>query len=162
LVHRDVTPRNILVRLPDGAAKLADFGLASSALEPSAKRAPDVMGTPGYVAPEVLGGGRPSPLSDLYSVGVLAYRFLVGPSRGRPHDPDATAPRATTARRMPPLAEARPDLSRPLVEAVQQAVAYNPGARQESVAKFGAQLVDASKARLEVSELKSGSVLRAA
>jgi hypothetical protein len=73
---------------------------------------------------------------------MVAYRLLAG-SSGVPSDaPDATAPVATAAARMPPLAEARPGLPRGLIEAVQQALAHEPYARQDSVAEFRAQLVD--------------------
>jgi serine/threonine protein kinase len=120
VIHRDVAPRNILIARPGRTAKLADFGLASSALDVPAAQVADTMGTPGYVAPEVLGGARPSPRSDLYSLGVVAQRFLAGPSS--PDDPHAT--------------------SRGVAEAVQQAVANDPEARQDSVAEFRVQLID--------------------
>jgi hypothetical protein len=48
----------------------------------------------------------------------------------------------TAVRRMPPLCEAQPGLPRGLHEAVQQALAPEPDARQESVAEFRAQLLD--------------------
>jgi serine/threonine-protein kinase len=146
VVHHDVSPRNILIRRPDRTAKLADFGLASSALDVPAGRAAGVMGTPGYVAPEVLHGASPSPRADLYSLAVVAYRLLGGRSGIRPDDPHATAPQATSAPRMAPLAEARPDLPPHLIEAVHQALAHDPGARQDSVAEFRAQLVEAQSA----------------
>jgi eukaryotic-like serine/threonine-protein kinase len=124
VLHHDVSPGNILIRWPDGTAKLADFGLASDALDVPAGRVADITGTPGYVAPEILYSATPTPRSDLYSLGVVAYRLLAGPSRARPADPDATAPMATAdPRRMPPLAQARPGLPRDLNEAVQQALA---------------------------------------
>jgi serine/threonine-protein kinase len=149
VVHHDVTPRNILVRRLDGAAKLADFGLASRAVDSSSGGPPKLIGTAGYVAPEILAGANPSPRSDLYSLGVVAYRFLARPAGVRPHDPNDTAPQATAAPRMPPLTEVRPDLSPRLIEAVQQATARDPSARQDSVAQFGAQLVDAQSALSE-------------
>jgi serine/threonine-protein kinase len=142
VVHDDVSPGNILIRRRDGAAKLADFGLASGALEVPARRAAGVLGTPGYVAPEVLGGAGPSPLSDLYALGVVAYRFLAGPSKLRRGGARDTEPQVTAAPRRRPLADVRSDLSRGLVDAVQQALDPEPGARQDSVAEFRAQLVD--------------------
>jgi eukaryotic-like serine/threonine-protein kinase len=148
VVHDDVSPRNILISDPDGTAKLADFGLACDAFDVPAARAADVMGTPGYVAPEVLFGATPSPRSDLYSLGVVAYRCLAGPSAVSPGDDGATAPMATAAPSMPPLAEVRSDLSSVLTGAVQQALAREPGARQESVAEFRAQLLDGQGAPL--------------
>jgi serine/threonine protein kinase len=143
VVHGDVSPGNILIRRSDGTAKLADFGLASgpSGGDP-ASRVPNVTGTPGYIAPEILGGADPSPLSDLYSLGVVAYRLLSGVPRVRLLDPHATVPLATAAPHLPPLAAIRPDLCRLLAGAVQQALSHDPAARQDSVAQFGAEMVD--------------------
>jgi serine/threonine-protein kinase len=141
VVHQDVSPGNILIGRPELATKLADFGLAYDTLDVPATPVPTIMGTPGYVAPEVLRGAGPSPRSDLYSLGAVAYRLLAGPSCVPPRDAHATAPLASAATGMPPLAEARPNLPRRLTEAVQQALANEPDARQDSVAEFRAQLV---------------------
>ena len=145
VVHCDLAPPNILLRRSDGTAKLADFGLASQAVDVASTGAEEAMGTPGYVAPEVLWGNKPTPRSDLYSIGVVAYRLLAGPPEFRPRGRRATSPLATAAPRMPPLAEARPDLPRGLIVAVQQAMAFEVGSRQDSVAEFRAQLLDGRK-----------------
>ena len=150
VVHVDVSPRNILIRRRDPIAKLADFGLASDALDGSAPRVEEVMGTPGYVAPEVLFGAKPSPRSDLYSLGAVTYRFLAGPSGASHADEHATVPQATAIPRVPSLAEVRPGLSRRLIETVQQAMARNPDARQDSVAEFHAQLVSGYRTRVRL------------
>jgi serine/threonine protein kinase len=142
VVHRDVTPGNILVSRPCRTAKLADFGLASAGRgQTPVSGLASVIGTPGYVAPEILRGAGPSPRSDLYSLGVVAYRFLAGPVRRR-RDDQVTAPQACAVARMHPLAEARPDLPGALANAVQQALADDPDDRQDSVAEFRAQLLD--------------------
>jgi serine/threonine protein kinase len=146
VVHHDVSPRNILIERAGASAKLADFGLASGVIEATSGRPEGVMGTPGYVAPEILCGGSPSPLSDLYSLGVVAHRFLAGLSRTRAGNGRATAPLATARPRIRPLAEVRPDLPYGLTDAVQKALAHEPGARQGSVAEFRAQLVDGQSA----------------
>jgi serine/threonine protein kinase len=99
------------------------------------------MGTPGYVAPEVLDGAKPSPRSDLYSLAVVAYRLLARAPATRAAAAPTTVPQPSAIPRMPPLAEVRPDLSRRVVDAVQQALARDPGARHDSVAEFHAQLV---------------------
>jgi serine/threonine-protein kinase len=99
------------------------------------------MGTLGYVAPEIVRGARPSPRSDLHSLGAVAYRLLVGPEVP-PADPGGTAPMTIAIPRIPPLSDARPGLPRGLYEAVQRALAPEPDARQESVAEFRAQLLD--------------------
>jgi serine/threonine protein kinase len=122
VVHHDVTPGNILISRPDGRARLADFGLASDPADGRAGPAEDVAGTLGFVAPEILRGAAPSPRSDLYSLGVVAYRLLTG------------APPSA------PLAEALPGLPCVLTDAVEQALAPDPDARQGSVTEFRGQL----------------------
>jgi eukaryotic-like serine/threonine-protein kinase len=102
VVHCDLAPPNILLRRSDGAAKLADFGLASQSVDVASAGAEEAMGTPGYVAPEVLLGDQPTPRSDLYSLGVVAYRLLAGPPEFRLRGGRATSPLATAAPRMQP------------------------------------------------------------
>ncbi len=141
VVHGDVSPSNIMLRRADRVAKLVDFGLASRAAGVGSTRAAATLGTPGQVAPEVLWGAEPTPQSDLYCLGILAYRFLAGPTASRDGEADATAMLPTAVPRMPRLGELRPDLPRGVIAAVQQAVALEPDARQDSVAEFRAQLV---------------------
>jgi len=140
VVHRDVSPGNILLRRADGTAKLADFGLAARRGEAPVPPTEISPGTPGYVAPEVLRGAVPTPRSDLYSLGMAAYRLLAGPRGTRPRDPVSTVPMATAAPRMPPLGKLRPDLPRGLTDAVERAMASDPARRQRSVLEFAAAL----------------------
>ena len=77
--------------------RLSDFGIAVALGEPRLTVHGTVVGTPGYLAPEVLAGAAPSPRQDLYAAGVTAWQLLTGeepPERGslpaRP--PDATDP----------------------------------------------------------------------
>jgi eukaryotic-like serine/threonine-protein kinase len=141
VIHLDVSLSNVLIAEGDSTAKLADFGLASDVLESPTGRVREVMGTPGYVAPEIVRGAKPSRRSDLYSLGAVAYRLLLGPEVPSA-DPGCTAPLTTAVPRRPPLSEGRPGLPRGLHEAVQQALTPEPDARQESVAEFRAQLLD--------------------
>jgi serine/threonine-protein kinase len=79
LVHRDIKPANVMVT-PDGV-KVVDFGVAA-AISPSTRggRADEVFGTPAYLAPERLIDDAVAPASDVYALGVLAYRMLSGHS----------------------------------------------------------------------------------
>jgi len=73
LLHLDVTPDN--VRVQEGRAVLLDLGLAMEAGKAMAQGA--YLGSAAYGAPE-LGARPPSPASDFYSLGVLAFELLLG------------------------------------------------------------------------------------
>lgn len=82
LVHRDVTPNNIMVDR-SGDAQLVDFGLAVNA----ASGPTGASGTAGYIAPEVVEGGHTSAASDQYAFCTVAAEAL-GASIRHPHAPD--------------------------------------------------------------------------
>ena len=80
LVHRDVKPGNILVT-PEGIAKVSDLGLAGVMQDPNSDpRKGRIVGTPDYLAPEVIRshGGELTPVSDIYSLGATLYYCICG------------------------------------------------------------------------------------
>ena len=84
IVHRDIKPSNVLVRT-DGRVKLLDFGIAKLVeLDAQAGMASTItleQGsalTPAYAAPEQVSGGRVTPATDVYALGVLLYGLLTG------------------------------------------------------------------------------------
>ena len=84
VIHRDIKPANCFVTKEDDqpVIKLVDFGIAkindSSDIE-QITRTSQVLGTPSYIAPELVRSkGVPSPRSDVYSLGIVAYRMLTG------------------------------------------------------------------------------------
>ncbi|MEP7286086.1 MAG: AAA family ATPase [Chloroflexota bacterium] len=74
ILHRDLKPGNVLVM--QGQVKVLDFGLAVIHTDTTNMDMP--VGTLAYMAPEVLLDARPSPASDLYAVGMMAYELLAG------------------------------------------------------------------------------------
>lgn len=84
LIHRDVTPRNVLLSWA-GAVKLADLGLAQL-LQRTETRS-EISGTPSYMAPEQTRGEALDGRSDLYAVGVVLWELLAS-SRLRTAVPD--------------------------------------------------------------------------
>ena len=77
LVHRDVKPRNLLLR-PDGVLKIADFGIARAAESTRVTEIGTILGTAAYLAPEQAQGLEATPAADLYSVGAVLYELLTG------------------------------------------------------------------------------------
>jgi len=90
-MHGDIKPANILLAT-DGLVKITDFGVASLVRRPAsplATRRPDdaghpprlagaVVGTPEYMAPELLLGGQPDVRTDLYAAGMVLHECLTG------------------------------------------------------------------------------------
>jgi tetratricopeptide (TPR) repeat protein len=143
LLHRDVKAQNVM-RDRDGRVLLTDFGTGRDAAE--SVSAPDLAGTPLYLAPEVLNGSAASTRSDIYSLGVLLYHLGSGsfPVSGRslPDICDAHARGVHV-----PLQQVRPDLPARLATAIDRAAAANVERRYESAQAFEAALAGATKPR---------------
>ncbi|MBN1998663.1 serine/threonine protein kinase [candidate division KSB1 bacterium] len=77
VIHRDIKPENILVGA-DYSVKVADFGLALLSDENQMTQKSSIVGTPGYMSPEQIRGEKPSPQSDLFSLGVVALELFCG------------------------------------------------------------------------------------
>lgn len=93
VVHRDVTPANLLLRATGTGRPhllLSDFGVAVRLDGPRLTRVDHVVGTPGYSAPEQERGSDPTPAQDLYALGRVAHEMLTGVRPG-PEDPSAGA-----------------------------------------------------------------------
>ena len=83
IVHRDLKPANVLVGRASGEVKIADFGFAAVMDQQASRsgRFSDGLGTPEYIAPEViktLQGGRYGLSCDVWSLGVMVHAMLVG------------------------------------------------------------------------------------
>jgi serine/threonine-protein kinase len=77
IVHRDVKPANVMFDPASGIVKITDFGLARAG-DAEATRSGLLLGSPAYMAPELLAGGRADARSDLYALGVLLFELLTG------------------------------------------------------------------------------------
>jgi hypothetical protein len=144
IVHRDVKPANILIEDRDEiAVRLLDFGLAQFDGADTLTAVGDVPGTLAYIAPERLDGGEATPQSDVWSVGVLLWETLSGrhPFWGMPIQEVAQA----IQQGAPPLASERSGLPRRLVNAVDAALALDPG-RRPSASDLAAELRNAARA----------------
>ncbi|SOD62656.1 Serine/threonine protein kinase [Streptomyces zhaozhouensis] len=77
VLHRDVKPSNVRVTTT-GRAVLCDLGLARLRDATSLTRAGQVMGTPRYMAPELIRGEPPTQASDFYGIGLCLHELIVG------------------------------------------------------------------------------------
>ncbi|HTQ00964.1 MAG TPA: serine/threonine-protein kinase [Casimicrobiaceae bacterium] len=142
VVHRDIKPSNVFI-LPDGTAKVADFGIAhveSSELT----QVGTVLGTPAYMSPEQILGLPVDGRSDLFSVGVILYQFLTGE---RPFVGNATI----TMRKVleeDPLPPSRFNVQIPgaMDAVVKRALAKKADERFQSAESFAEGLVQAARA----------------
>jgi hypothetical protein len=77
VIHRDLKPSNIML-LPDGRVKVMDFGIARARRFEGLTATGAFLGTPEYVAPEMIEGSGTEARSDLYSLGVIFFELLTG------------------------------------------------------------------------------------
>lgn len=80
VIHRDVKPENVLLDTAHGQvrAKLTDFGIARLVDAPRRTRATRIIGTPDYLAPEIIEGLQPTAAVDVYALGTVLYELLTG------------------------------------------------------------------------------------
>ncbi|MDX6580964.1 MAG: eukaryotic-like serine/threonine-protein kinase [Solirubrobacterales bacterium] len=121
VIHRDVKPHNLILS-PAGVV-VVDFGIARERADDGGTRA---IGTPLYMAPEVLVGEEISPRSDVYGLAATVWALLTG---GPPSYDDPT-----------PLAKTVPGVSGDLEDTLRAALAIRPERRLASMEAFAAGL----------------------
>jgi beta-lactam-binding protein with PASTA domain/predicted Ser/Thr protein kinase len=129
VVHRDLTPANVLVERGTGRVVVTDFGLAR--LARSSRTAPIsgvLAGTPEYWAPEQAAGGATGPATDLYALGCVLFRLLAGRMPFEGEDRLATGLRRAHED-APSLAGPAPDAPEEAVRLVDRLLARDPSAR---------------------------------
>ncbi|MDB5313714.1 MAG: prkC 37 [Gemmataceae bacterium] len=137
VVHRDVKPDNILL-LPDGKAKLTDFGLAKDYTDASQDltRHASGLGTPNFMAPEQFANAKTADARcDVYSLAATLYNAVTG---RLPFD--AKSPLAILTNkelfRLPPARSLAPELSERADAAIRAALDPNPDRRPASCLEF--------------------------
>lgn len=133
IVHRDVSPQNILVGV-DGVSRLLDFGVAKGRGRISTSRAGQVKGRLGYTAPELLTGDEPNPRSDIYAAAVVLWEALTGRRLFEPGDPEII--RQILEADLQPPSHHVPKLPSKLDALVMRGLNRAPEARYESAVAF--------------------------
>ena len=160
IVHRDIKPANILIREGDGAAKLADFGVArlkASELTQSGA----FLGSPGYMSPEQVRGAALDGRSDLFSLAVVLYEALSGK---RPFDGNDLVSLAHSIAydTQVPLSKQFPGCSAAMDRFFDQALAKDPAKRFADGAAFRAAFAAAGRQPGAASEAPNATVAGAA
>jgi serine/threonine-protein kinase len=141
IVHRDVTPRNVLLD-EEGAIRLIDFGIAAPVTGTRAHERIEVFGSPGHMPPEQIRGQRLTPATDVFAVGAL----LIEAWTGRPPFRRASFEASADALKdpLPPLEGEHPELG-PVSAVVAQAVALDAADRPQEAEALARKLRDFSR-----------------
>jgi serine/threonine protein kinase len=142
IVHRDIKPANLLVD-PNGVLKVMDFGIARSTTADSAGQTAHgfIIGTPRYMAPELLMGGIANAQTDIFAVGVVMYECLTGrlPYKGEsPTELFAEILDVGTPRLAPQV----PDLPRQLEELILRQLRFDADARSPSARELAQKFAE--------------------
>jgi serine/threonine-protein kinase len=147
LVHRDVSPQNLLVGY-DGIVKVTDFGVAKAIEHADGGRTATLRGRVGYAAPERLLYRDYDRRADLFSLGVTLFELLSGT---RLYGEGERAARRVLDEPAPDLGDIRPEAPLELVELLFEMLAKNPFDRPET-AHAVAMRLDSIVAALTVEE----------
>jgi ABC-type sugar transport system substrate-binding protein len=133
VIHRDLKPSNILLD-EAGNAYLSDFGLAKlMELSLDLTRSGNLVGTPAYVAPELIRGEPADPRSDIYSLGIILYHMLGGRPPFEQSESGVLALLYKQVEEEPPsLRHLNPDIPSPVETIVMQALRKRPEDRYAS------------------------------
>jgi len=131
-VHRDICPRNFILQ-PDGRLVLIDFGLTVPD-KPAFLQPGNRVGTPNYMAPEVVRRRQADKRLDIFSFGITAYEICTGQSPW----PKGSSGKAAMAHDTPPndIREGWPEIPAPLATAIMACLSAEPERRPESMARF--------------------------
>lgn len=136
IVHRDVKPANVMLTPgPPETARLTDFGVSFLQDASHLSHITAVVGTPNYVAPEIVLGKRPVAASDLYSLGIMLYELVCGIT------PFATGSTMTVLRGHCELTPGRPEgFPEQLWRIVAWLLSKDPAQRPESARQIAVSL----------------------
>ncbi|MCB9688902.1 MAG: PhnD/SsuA/transferrin family substrate-binding protein [Alphaproteobacteria bacterium] len=138
LVHRDVSPHNLMVD-DQGHVKLLDFGIAKASEGMDHTRTGMLKGKISYMSPEQCRQEKLDRRSDVFALGVCAYEMFAG-SRPFQAPSELATMQAIVAARYTPLDKLRPEIPEGVVAAVHKAMALRPEDRQQTADEMRREL----------------------
>ncbi len=143
-VHCDVKPQNIMIS-KTGVLKITDFGIARALETISREEKYDVVwGSPFYFSPEQASGKPPSPATDVYSLGVIAYELVTGQLPFNSSDSAELARMHRIAEPKPPM-DINAEIPESLNYCILKALSKNPEERYKNGNKFHQELKNIQK-----------------
>ncbi|NUO49111.1 MAG: serine/threonine protein kinase [Polyangiaceae bacterium] len=134
LVHRDVSPHNVLVGV-DGLARVSDFGIAKATSKPGSTTTGSLKGKLAYMAPEYVAGGSIDARADVFAMGVVAWEAFAGAKLFRGSNDLETLQRIANAE-VPTLATTTPEIGKAFDDVLRAALAREPTDRFSSARAF--------------------------
>lgn len=138
IVHRDVSPQNVMVSY-EGEVKVIDFGLAKSSARSKHTLPSTVMGKLGYMSPEQALAKPVDHRSDIFSAGIVVWEMLAGRSMYQGGTMSEMVAQMAVAE-VPSLSAVRPDIPPALEQIVLRALAKEPAGRYQRADDFARAL----------------------
>jgi serine/threonine protein kinase len=147
ITHRDVKPGNIVLRQQRGVEHVSviDFGVARITTERGMTEAGRLLGTPHYMAPEMITANAAGPSVDLYAAGVILFEMLTGRVPFDDSSPMNVCLKHASAPRPDPRTFV-PDLPDALAEVCFRAIAVDPAARYADALELAEAIANATSA----------------
>jgi serine/threonine-protein kinase len=139
IVHRDVKPSNVLLDA-EGMVFLGDFGLMRAGDWTRLTQDGQLLGTPHYLAPELIEGAEATPASDVYALGCVLYECIAGAPPFAAATTAAAIGFAHLTQPPPDPRAARPDLPDAVAEGLLLALAKDPASRPTSATALARML----------------------
>ena len=149
MVHRDIKPANIMFT-DDGQPVLTDFGIARMLSLTGLTASGAMVGTPAYMAPEIVTGQSGTSLSDIYSLGVVLYQIATGRLPFEAEIPMSLVMKHINEP-VPPPTQFAQNITASLEAVILKALAKQPEARYESGAEMALALRQAMELEVPVS-----------
>jgi serine/threonine-protein kinase len=140
IVHRDISPQNILVTF-EGGVKVVDFGIAKAADQATVTRSGVLKGKYSYMSPEQANGQRLDFRSDIFALGVVLHELLSGQRLFKRANDIQTLHAVTSCEVFPP-SEANPEIPTDLDALVMRALAKEPAHRYQDAIQLQVALED--------------------
>ena len=140
IVHRDISPQNILVTF-EGGVKVIDFGVAKAAGRAQHTRTGALKGKYSYMSPEQVSGAEIDGRSDIFALGTVLHELLTGRRLFKADSDMQTLARVREAK-VPPPSQLNPQLPHGLDAIVLKALAKNPDDRYATAQEFRLALED--------------------